>query len=163
MGCDGNKKIPLNQLPDISIHAPVWGATYLCQGFFKTCSYFNPRTRMGCDKGEEITFFIGDKFQSTHPYGVRLPFQFEKVLDKLFQSTHPYGVRPDVPATGVKSYGISIHAPVWGATSINSPLLYYFHISIHAPVWGATRGQEVRKKRTLISIHAPVWGATLII
>ena len=34
---------------------------------------------------------------------------------------------------------ISIHAPVWGATTARSEKLEKFEISIHAPVWGATR------------------------
>ena len=34
--------------------------------------YFNPRTRMGCDvKGVRTQVYL-IKFQSTHPYGVRL-------------------------------------------------------------------------------------------
>ena len=33
-------------------------------------------------------------------------------------------------------------------------------VSIHAPVWGATSGYAGHQRRKLVSIHAPVWGAT---
>ena len=33
----------------ISIHAPAWGATGGSSGQGRSCPYFNPRTRMGCD------------------------------------------------------------------------------------------------------------------
>ena len=33
---------------------------------------------------------------------------------------------------------ISIHAPVWGATTYLISGVKYYKISIHAPVWGAT-------------------------
>ena len=33
---------------------------------------------------------------------------------------------------------ISIHAPTWGATSLNADYLKTIAISIHAPTWGAT-------------------------
>ena len=34
--------------------------------------------------------------------------------------------------------GVSIHAPVWGATVQGSVSIYTVKVSIHAPVWGAT-------------------------
>ena len=57
-------------------------------------------------------------------------------------------------------YIISIHAPVWGATTQSLRCRTALSISIHAPVWGATRVLRSRPKREGISIHAPVWGAT---
>ena len=81
----------------ISIHAPAWGAT--SQGFSSRVgiSYFNPRTRMGCD-----TAF----------------YSIPKSTSK-FQSTHPHGVRQAVTSTYTISSKISIHAPAWGATYDN--------------------------------------------
>ena len=55
----------------------------------------------------------------------------------LFQSTHPCGVRHLV-VVSCDGDGVSIHAPVWGATAT---LIFDFFgrlVSIHAPVWGAT-------------------------
>ena len=57
-------------------------------------------------------------FQSTHPYGVRRIQNINAIQDELFQSTHPYGVRPQGYVTEREFLDISIHAPVWGATSL---------------------------------------------
>ena len=81
--------------------------------------------------------------------------------------------------------GISIHAPQWGATSHQHPVLcsrIYFNprtpvgcdfrhqipapgvrISIHAPQWGATSDWMSCDVVPAISIHAPQWGATLTV
>ena len=58
--------------------------------------------------------------------------------------------------------GISIHAPVKGATNQSLTLAQTQLISIHAPVKGATGNDTGRRKRDIISIHAPVKGATYI-
>ncbi len=107
---------------------------------------FNPRTRMGCDGGAIGGALSGGIFQSTHPYGVRHNMVYiAKGFDR-FQSTHPYGVRLctkvnffiiffnfnprtrmgcDIVIHGTASTRlISIHAPVWGATSIIS--IFFF-------------------------------------
>ena len=121
----------------VSIHAPVWGATirfitinisikfqsthpcgvrrrfgrhkHTAQMFqsthpcgvrhsaFKMAGYrlcFNPRTRVGCDHPAR-GLFAALMFQSTHPCGVR---QHGNGMDRLKKT-------------------VSIHAPVWGATS----------------------------------------------
>ena len=56
--------------------------------------YFNPRTRVGCDKTPYRAYQSSSKFQSTHPGGVR----------------HAHVDYDAVEGT------ISIHAPGWGAT-----------------------------------------------
>ena len=40
---------PRSRASTISIHAPAWGATRDLLADFMIISYFNPRTRMGCD------------------------------------------------------------------------------------------------------------------
>ena len=77
---------------------------------------------------------------------------------------------------------VSIHAPVWGATTTKGALalgagvfqsthpcgvrpcalsrLPPLGVSIHAPVWGATAEDYGKLVTALVSIHAPVWGAT---
>ena len=55
---------------------------------------------------------------------------------------------------------ISIHAPVWGATTDGDREDRPHDISIHAPVWGATDVGVQFGLGRFISIHAPVWGAT---
>ncbi len=41
--------------PGISIHAPAWGATRRTRRRCARQGHFNPRTRMGCDDGEDIS------------------------------------------------------------------------------------------------------------
>jgi len=33
---------------------------------------------------------------------------------------------------------VSIHAPAWGATALNTRITHALGVSIHAPAWGAT-------------------------
>ena len=51
----------------ISIHAPVKGATIHNPGFRQTSNYFNPRTREGCDGCFHSRLISRTVFQSTHP------------------------------------------------------------------------------------------------
>ena len=51
----------------ISIHAPVKGATIGSSWSRMTIVHFNPRTREGCDPGTQRTRSAGSSFQSTHP------------------------------------------------------------------------------------------------
>ena len=55
---------------------------------------------------------------------------------------------------------VSIHAPVWGATTVINKIGNNISVSIHAPVWGATRQMMAKALASNVSIHAPVWGAT---
>ena len=96
---------------------------------------FNPRTRVGCEDDVKPLLITGNRFQSTHPCGVRsrrldcdsvhdvsihapvwganLPSGSSKIKT-VFQSTHPCGVRTE-SGTTVEATDVSIHAPVWGA------------------------------------------------
>ena len=48
VGCDkSNKPVAIFSL--ISIHAPVWGATFMSRATIYRRRNFNPRTRVGCD------------------------------------------------------------------------------------------------------------------
>ncbi len=121
----------------VSIHAPVWGAT-----------------------GPTACAITPVVFQSTPPYGGRLFFNVATSTPFLFQSTPPYGGRLVVICHSVEVAGVSIHAPVWGATRDGEVVELVENVSIHAPVWGATRRQRGCHRRRTVSIHAPVWGAT---
>ena len=57
--------------------------------------------------------------------------------------------------------GISIHAPVKGATGLPRGVDARWLISIHAPVRGATMPYPNWHENPAISIHAPVKGATI--
>ena len=91
VGCD-NRLVKKTLGTNVSIHAPVWGATAHKSGFSSSLV-----------------------FQSTHPCGVRLSIY--PAINPLapFQSTHPCGVRLFF-VTFVVLIMVSIHAPVWGAT-----------------------------------------------
>ena len=69
VGCDGII-YDLVSLEVISIHAPTWGAT-----------------------SHNVLIRQADKFQSTHPRGVRPISESIEASVRLFQSTHPRGVR----------------------------------------------------------------------
>ena len=101
--------------PDISIHAPTWGATRRSRRtrtrfrIFQsthprgvrrprtsgttTSFYFNPRTHVGCDTTYNPASDVTTIFQSTHPRGVRHVTAYQIAVITKFQSTHPRGVR----------------------------------------------------------------------
>src|SRR5690606_7698885 len=89
---------------------------------------FNPRARVGRDQLSCLSqvSFLG------------------------FQSTRPRGARPTHPAPGRLPQRVSIHAPAWGATTVNLAVVDNGIVSIHAPAWGATptvRGRPGRHPR----------------
>ena len=180
MGCDVAWSGVQRIAPNVSIHAPVWGATTCGTIKRHIGDCFNPRTRVGCDtNGACKTWAV--MFQSTHPCGVRHGTGCTYGKDGWFQSTHPCGVRLCQCVLCNLSALVSIHAPVWGATisfehdftkaSFNPRTRVgcdifvittagFNIVSIHAPVWGATRYGTCLYCCRFVSIHAPVWGAT---
>ena len=109
-------------------------------------------------------------FQSTHPHGVRHKSDKSSFLVIVFQSTHPHGVRLNKGVVTLDAVTVSIHAPTWGATvveSLASDILLFqsthphgvrpyleslvrkvFNVSIHAPTWGATRLCRLLRTKT---------------
>ena len=125
-------------LAQISIHAPVRGATSDRSLKSFTISHFNPRSREGSDSRLPINAYNLIWFQSTLPWGERL-YAFQRLV--LLKT-------------------ISIHAPVRGATAPVTSCKRSKQISIHAPVRGATISKFYSLMLPRISIHAPVRGAT---
>ena len=92
--------------------------------------------------------------------------------DKLIQTIihRNVGISIHAPVKGATtghpyprcSHPISIHAPVKGATRHQTTDTVFLEISIHAPVKGATGLHLSLQVRRQISIHAPVKGATLL-
>ena len=150
---------------EISIHAPVLGATLLTMTMTRPylqfqsthpCwvrrpassapafpGYFNPRTRAGCDQqrrnGTNRFFAISihaPVLGATRSNPIRI-----KCL-RTFQSTHPCWVRRCFCRVFGECCQISIHAPVLGATQRVSFLSLTGDISIHAPVLGATAAHQ---------------------
>ena len=123
---------------DVSIHAPVRGAT----------------TKPASASRWTV-------FQSTRPCGARqqLRCSFHEVT--MFQSTRPCGARPPQPGRRRPAAQVSIHAPVRGATVQGDPPRPEGRpVSIHAPVRGATGHRLDLDDLLVVSIHAPVRGAT---
>ena len=145
----------------VSIHAPAWGATRLRQTSSWARRRFNPRARVGRDAERAA----------------------EIVRRHRFNPRARVGRDPHRRAAGDGMGTVSIHAPAWGATSINFDFATLSKVSIHAPAWGATafsappsmssssfqstRPRGARPADVLsrllqfyVSIHAPAWGAT---
>ena len=103
----------------ISIHAPVWGATFRNRSTLLVFKYFNSRSRVGSDEETAI-----------------------KMLNQAISIHAPVW---GATCCGSKMFWfdkISIHAPVWGATENSTKAAEKLLISIHAPVWGATTLEE---------------------
>ena len=134
---------------------------FVFRSVLRICSYFNPRTPVGCDL-LEISIRGNLVVISIHApqWGA---------TTCIFMLRH--------------IFYISIHAPQWGATERDLVVLPDRVISIHAPQWGATAADLCygaaplhfnprtpvgcdqchpcrSKAARLISIHAPQWGAT---
>ena len=79
------------------------------------------------------------KFQSTHPHGVRLLIPTSAVNSGTFQSTHPHGVRRRADRLlSAGEYHFNPRTRMGCDTLICPPTPPLFGISIHAPAWGAT-------------------------
>ena len=139
MGCDGSVATVFRSDP-ISIHAPTWGATSvdLVVDRMSVISIHAPT--WGATHLNHIQFYAYQKFQSTHPHGVRHT-RFIKCLSRLhfnprthmgcdsdfFSRARPpenfnprthMGCDPTPAAILPPISPISIHAPTWGATSL---------------------------------------------
>ena len=71
VGCDPALVVPDGIVYDVSIHAPLWGATPAAGRVDQTPFRFNPRTPVGCDDVKDKIVNSKAWFQSTHPCGVR--------------------------------------------------------------------------------------------
>ena len=75
---------------EISIHAPVKGATLVVCDRERDHIYFNPRTREGCDSVYLPPFLLKDPISIHAPVkgATRLPLmRCHNII--IFQSTHP--------------------------------------------------------------------------
>jgi len=115
------------------------GCDWFPKGEGAACSYFNPRTREGCDR-EFSTGLRGSR---------------------TFQSTHPRRVRPPIPGRGKDALHFNPRTREGCDHLLFFNLRVVREISIHAPAKGATGamgGSPVTDDK--ISIHAPAKGAT---
>ena len=79
-------------------------------------SSFNSRTREGWDIYLLLNANYEDKFQFTHPRGVRHLRNNVISGEAMFQFTHPRGVRRSAVLRDRSLRRVSIHAPARGAT-----------------------------------------------
>ena len=76
----------------VSIHAPVWGATTKQKSRCRCIASFNPRTRVGCD--EQVSGAVAYDVVSIHAPVWGATCQGHRwQYWQGFQSTHPCGVR----------------------------------------------------------------------
>ena len=171
--------------PNISIHAPVLGATLTNSCRLGSWKYFNPRTRAGCDVYVAYAVFLIIYISIHAPVLGATKEKANKTHYMVgFQSTHPCWVRLCTKSIPASANRISIHAPVLGATDPRrrSAINFISFQSTH-PCWvrriqKSFDSDEPRyfNPRTragcdavcclcddifsIISIHAPVLGAT---
>ena len=100
VGCDSERHEPDSGVP-ISIHAPQWGATCGRTCRWSPDRHFNPRTPVGCDIKPIGRYLI--RFLNFNP---RTPVGCDR--------------------SGLRGRGgfveISIHAPQWGATTVDATI-----------------------------------------
>ena len=128
----------------VSIHAPVWGANLTSSDLSKS-PRFNPRTRVGCElttpsstlhstvsihapvwgaKGEHVHLYRPQKFQSTHPCGVRNHCKLYCYILSSFNPRTRVGCEYACDFNNA-IYQVSIHAPVWGANRCYNNRLHF--------------------------------------
>ena len=123
-------------MPNVSIHAPTWGATRDCYArSVGGCVSIHAPTWGATIRSPCPTLSRG--FQSTHPRGVRPTPIVPNRVTTGFQSTHPRGVRPLSPImpTGRICFNPRTHV---GCDLIRMVAAMSYVVSIHAPTWGAT-------------------------
>jgi len=91
---------------------------------YKKYLCFNPRTRMGCDRGVNSRSYSFSSFNPRTRMGCDIIRDMQYTAALPFQSTHPYGVRRQATDIQTNDIHVSIHAPVWGATDVKLWLEY---------------------------------------
>ena len=124
----------------VSIHAPLRGATSSRSTSWAWWRSFNPRTPAWCD------------------YDVA----YRMVNFQVFQSTHPCGVRLDQTEWIEEECGVSIHAPLRGATRGSSTTRSASRRFNPRTPAGCDFFCLDEDKLVIVSIHAPLRGATVM-
>ncbi len=153
-GCDQDRTAFIHLLT-VSIHAPARGATHILAENV-AIDRFQSTHPHGVRLISLAWVLRNILFQSTHPHGVRLRVQHEASSTGLFQSTHPHGVRHEYLHIGFgRTVLVSIHAPARGATFDQFFSIAFCYVSIHAPARGATISKAGFHAVQSVSIHAP--------
>ena len=133
----------LNMAPyrpfNISIHAPVKGATHSRLHPWHRRQNFNPRTREGCDDTGHVNRTACGISIHAPVKGATFAQHQDPSFPRYFNPRTREGcdIGPYTAVFSVKKK-ISIHAPVKDATFGTCATSEWIYISIHAPVKGAT-------------------------
>ncbi len=132
----------INSLVLVSIHAPIWGATGRGSILIRDFKSFNSRTHMGCDRYMCI-------------YNINL---------QCFNSRTHMGCDGLAPDLCPRSVPVSIHAPIWGATTSRRFVpTWRLRFQFTHPYGVRLAGIPSVGHPSHVSIHAPIWGATLAV
>ena len=137
---------------------------------------------MGRDLSSSSSRSKRKEFQSTRPRGARLDLRQNDGTGSRFQSTRPRGARrarltallcsiqsfnprahvgrDDGGSFLGGAYGVSIHAPTWGATVTLCYPLYCLLFQSTRPRGARHLLSGFMELAAQVSIHAPTWGAT---
>ena len=166
--------------PQVSIHAPAWGATPKSSPQSPTAPRFQftlPRgeRRDGGGASEPLVVSIhapawgattlkvipnqAIRFQFTLPRGERRQLSSVNSLCRSFNSRSRVGsdLLTALPLSLTWSFNSRSRV---GSDPRLSFCLAAIEVSIHAPAWGATGRQRDEVGGSHVSIHAPAWGAT---
>ena len=128
------------RMMSVSIHAPAWGATRTLPRKAWASGCFNPRARMGRDPSRNSP--------SRSP---RPRFNPRARMGRDF-------CRRGTPCPARL---VSIHAPAWGATTLEEAIERLIKEFQSTRPHGARLGEGWSAKHFItVSIHAPAWGAT---
>ena len=128
----------MDELRDVSIHAPLRGATPTTHTALPRDIGFNPRSLAGSDGNDKTVAFQVNGFNPRSLAGSDVKLIEYAAQWHLFQSTLPCGERRPQPFPAPRYRAVSIHAPLRGATKATFKDLWFADVSIHAPLRGAT-------------------------
>ena len=135
-GCD-QRQLSTHRKLQVSIHAPVKGATLKVTCAISSDACFNPRTREGCDPA------LRSRWRSSAGFNPRTREGCDRAFQTNMRSVERFNprTREGCDHAGGHDAGVghvSIHAPVKGATACAAKYGHQEAVSIHAPVKGAT-------------------------
>ena len=141
---------PLAQrLFGVSIHAPVWGATWILLPLTALQPSFNPRSRMGSDYFLKFQHSMHLSFNPRSRMGSDFPLPSFVYEIFLFQSTLPYGERQNGRFCRLQSY--SSFNP---RSRMGSDLFYYCGSPAHGWFQSTLPYGERRSKQNRLSVAA---------
>ncbi len=105
----------------VSIHAPLWGATRAAPHSGHGTESFNPRALVGRDAVADSGCVMDFEFQSTRPCGARRSRTWRMPAPRKSFNPRALVGRDERLHLCLPPAGVSIHAPLWGATRAREP------------------------------------------